>query len=269
MSDTRFVAVTDNHVHSQFSWDAPLGDMDATCRRAVELGLPSIAFTEHVDWVRGPHAVLEVSAYFESLERCRAAYPSLRVLAGVEMGEPHLYQGEARALLESPFERVLGSVHCIAWEGRLIDASERGFLTAANADIAFERYLESVLALVTSDQPFQVLAHLDYPKRYWPRDAAYEVARHRDALRTILRAAAKRDIVLELNTTRREDEPERYLCPGLEVLKWWREEGGKAISFGSDAHSPERLAIGFRQALAVAEAAGFRPQDDPLAFWRA
>ena len=41
---------TDNHVHSQFSWDAFLGDMERTCERAVRIGLPSRAFTEHADF---------------------------------------------------------------------------------------------------------------------------------------------------------------------------------------------------------------------------
>ena len=44
----------DNHVHTEWSWDADAGSMEASCARAVELGLPSIAFTEHVDltsWV--------------------------------------------------------------------------------------------------------------------------------------------------------------------------------------------------------------------------
>ena len=40
----------DGHVHSEWSWDADLGSMEATtCARAVELGLPAVAFTEHVD----------------------------------------------------------------------------------------------------------------------------------------------------------------------------------------------------------------------------
>ena len=39
----------DNHVHTEFSWDASNGSMHASCARAVELGLPSVAFTEHVD----------------------------------------------------------------------------------------------------------------------------------------------------------------------------------------------------------------------------
>ena len=42
---------SDGHVHSEWSWDArSVGSMEATCARAVALGLPSVAFTEHVDF---------------------------------------------------------------------------------------------------------------------------------------------------------------------------------------------------------------------------
>ncbi len=240
--------------------------MEATCRRAVELGLPSIAFTEHADWVRGPRGVFDVGGYFDCIERCRAEFPGLRILTGVEMGEPHRYPEEAKALLAGPFERVLGSVHAIDWKGRTTDASERGFLTPANVDEVFRLYLAEVLALVESDQPFQVLAHLDYPKRYWPADPGYADAPYEDAYRTVLRAAAQRGVALEVNTTRGRD-PARFLCPGPTVLGWWREEGGRAVSFGSDAHSPEFLAAGFALARDLVTAAGFKPQDAPTGFW--
>ena len=45
----------DNHVHSEWSWDtggphsAAVGRMAAVCARALEIGLPAIAFTEHLD----------------------------------------------------------------------------------------------------------------------------------------------------------------------------------------------------------------------------
>ena len=42
----------DGHVHSEWSWDALAGDLEATCARAVERGLPAVAFTEHVDHTR-------------------------------------------------------------------------------------------------------------------------------------------------------------------------------------------------------------------------
>jgi histidinol-phosphatase (PHP family) len=51
------------------------------------------------------------------------------------------------------------------------------------------------------------------------------------------------------------------------VLRWWHDEGGDAVSFGSDAHDPDTVARGFGTAAAMAEAAGFRPPNDPLRFW--
>jgi hypothetical protein len=32
--------------HSEWSWDAPEGSMDGSCRRALELGISAIAFAE-------------------------------------------------------------------------------------------------------------------------------------------------------------------------------------------------------------------------------
>lgn len=264
--DEPTLRLADNHVHSQWSWDASRGDMERTCRRAVELGLPSIAFTEHADWIRGDECVFDAAGYSECLERCRSAYPDLRVLSGVEMGEPHRYPERARELLSGGFERVLASVHCIEWGEQTEDASHRGFLTPEDVGEMFRVYLAETLTLIESDMPFQVLAHLDYPKRYWPEGARYVETDYEEELRTVLRSAAKRGLTLEVNTTRGGD-PARYLCPGPVILGWWREEGGRAVSLGSDAHSPEHLAAGFSHAQDVVTAVGFKRPDDPLAFW--
>ena len=49
-------APADNHVHSQWSHDTgPRASMAAACARAVRLGLPAVAFTEHLDFTEwGP-----------------------------------------------------------------------------------------------------------------------------------------------------------------------------------------------------------------------
>jgi histidinol phosphatase-like PHP family hydrolase len=44
----------DGHVHSEWSRDtggpsAAAGRMEAMCRRALKIGLPALAFTEHLD----------------------------------------------------------------------------------------------------------------------------------------------------------------------------------------------------------------------------
>jgi histidinol-phosphatase (PHP family) len=51
------------------------------------------------------------------------------------------------------------------------------------------------------------------------------------------------------------------------IITWWREEGGTAISFASDAHNPDALAAGLREAAGWGRAAGFRPSSDPTDFW--
>lgn len=260
----------DLHVHTEWSWDAGRGSMEESCRRALELGLPAIAFTDHSDFNPYPSESwhgLDVAGYLDCVDRCRAAFPELRILSGVELGEAHRFPAQAAAVLAAGrFDRVLGSVHCIPWEGRLQDSSVEGFLEPAGVADKFRAYLAETLALVRSDQPFDALAHLDYPKRYWPEGATYREADFEGELRAVLRETARRGSALELNTTRGGD-PARHLCPGPVVLGWWREEGGGAVSFGSDAHSPDKLAEGFRLAQELAEAAGFRPNRDPTGHW--
>ena len=101
--------------------------MEATCRKALEYGLPGIAFTDHADFVaihEGQHE-LDVPGYLDAVERCRAQFPELRILSGVELGEPHLFPEKTAAVLaEGRFDRVLGSVHCIRIDGRARDLAE-------------------------------------------------------------------------------------------------------------------------------------------------
>jgi histidinol-phosphatase (PHP family) len=47
-------AISDHHVHTEWSWDAPNGSMEDSCRRAVEFGIPALAFTDHADWIAAP-----------------------------------------------------------------------------------------------------------------------------------------------------------------------------------------------------------------------
>ena len=51
------------------------------------------------------------------------------------------------------------------------------------------------------------------------------------------------------------------------IPQWWNEEGGRAITFASDAHTPEGLAGNFLEAMAMAEYFGFRPGRRPEDVW--
>jgi histidinol-phosphatase (PHP family) len=274
----------DDHVHSEWSWDAPYGSMERACRRAAELGLPSVAFTDHADFtvrslVKGQDRSawqaafvtegvlspppLDVERYLAGVRRCRRRFPGLRIVAGVELGEPHRHAKQVADLLGADrFERVLASVH-------VLPAPAGGLAGHTTVDAAYDdlqpgdvvrRYLREVLRLVEGFDRFDVLAHVDYAARYWPRSAGELPARDFEAdYRAVLAALVARGKVLEVST---------QVPLALDILRWWREEGGEAITFGSDAHRPGDVARGFADAAALAATAGFAPGRDPLDLWR-
>lgn len=246
----------DNHVHSQWSWDTTRGDMEATCEQAVRLGLPSVAFTEHVDQTERS-GELDVEGYLECVERCRGLFPSLRILTGVELGEPHWFRAEADAMLaRAPFERVLASLHSQPHGGH--DDVNLRFREEA-AEEVMRDYLDEAERLITAYPDFQVLAHIDYPVRRWPAGPErFDPTVFEEHYRHVLGRLRDAGKVLEVNT--------RVPLHPL-ILRWWHDEGGEAISFASDAHRPELVAHGFADAVALAEATGFRAGRDPLDFW--
>jgi len=272
----------DNHVHSEWSWDALAGSMERTCLRAVELGLPGVAFTEHADFAPWTLPVgaevppewgelvtdgvltpppLDVDGYVECLARCRDRFPGLRVISGVELSEPHWYPTRAADLLDTGgVERVLASVHSAptAGGGGLTELSDR-FDDQAPGE-AVRAYLAETVRLIGQFPRFEILAHIDYPVRYWPAGAKpYDPHDFEDEYRHVLRLLAVGGKTLEVNTR---------VPLHREVVEWWRQEGGRTITFASDAHEPDALARGFRDASRLAGAAGFREGSDPLDFWR-
>ena len=185
---------TDGHVHTEWSWDTLHGSMERSCARAVRLGLPSIAFTEHADatgwlvdpddlgrmpthfrWVRDPDGLLrpqplDVDGYLDCVDRCRHRFPGLRILTGVELSEPHWHPGFITELLgRTDFQRILGSVHTLRDRdgNRVVDLEYR----IRPAGDVVRAYLAEVLRLVESGSPFTVLAHVDYAVRDWPASA--------------------------------------------------------------------------------------------------
>ena len=114
--------------------------------------------------------------------------------------------------------------------------------------------------MVARSDAFSVLAHIDYPIRFWPaeREGPFDPTAFEDEFRAALRATAQSGRALEINT--------RLPLHGT-ILSWWHEEGGDAVTFGSDAHIASRVGDGFAEAAHMAEAHGFRPGRNPYDLW--
>lgn len=276
----------DSHVHSEWSWDTggpdstARGTMVRTCERAVRIGLPALIFTEHLDfddaWRAGADEFpvttsqhinadgylvppqLDVSGYFEAIGQCRRQFPRLTILTGVEFGQPHLFEGSARQLVDlGRFDRINGSLHTLPI-GQDRAEPITLYRTWAPDDVLWA-YLEEVPRMVEGSAAFEVFTHLDYAARHWPTEQAgpFNPRRFEKGFRSAMRSIAGSGRALEMNTRR----------PLAWIPQWWTEEGGRAVSFGSDAHVPEALADGFSEAQHMLEQFGFRPGHRPEHLW--
>ncbi|WP_431247603.1 PHP domain-containing protein [Leifsonia xyli] len=268
----------DSHVHSEWSWDtggphsAAAGRMRATCAQAMRIGLPALFFTEHVDvpgsWRAQPEDLLphqrhyvqpdgrmdfdplDVDGYFESIERVRHEFPELGIYTGIEFGQPHLFEAEARALVDlNRFDRVNGSLHTLDMGGGRAEPSR--LLKEHPPAAVMTAYLEEIPVMVAGSDAFDVFTHIDYALRHWPSAAVgpFDPREFEEAIRFAMRAIAESGRALELNTRRLWSW----------VPQWWAEEGGQAITFASDAHTPDAIASNFPEAVILAETFGFRP----------
>lgn len=251
--------------------------MARSCEQALAIGLPAVAFTEHLEFTSGSEGdaiagvatdarwwsrikPLDVTGYLAAVEDCRQRFPGLRILSGVETGESHLFAASAGAVVHShSFDRVLGSLHAVPYKGRLV-AADALFGSMPDGDV-MSYYFAELLRLIEGSDLFLVLAHLDFPRRYWPRGPhLYREEDFEEEYRIVLRALAGSGRVLEINT--------KTPLASVDLIRWWREAGGTAVSFGSDAHLPQRVGDRFKLAVDVVEAAGFRAGHDPYDFWR-
>lgn len=224
--------------------------MRACCEKAVDRGLTHICFTEHLE--HNPHdggtGYYRQDAYFVQLAEMRAAFKEkLTILSGVEFAEPHLYPAAFARTLAQGYDLVLGSVHWI--DDMAPYEPER---MTYSVEKMFERYWAEMERTIERGG-FQVLSHMDFPKRY-AKQCVYEEA----VIFRLLQKAVQRGIVLEINaSTFRQglDEP----MPNEAFVALYRRAGGALVSIGSDSHYPEHVGADVDRAAALADAYGLRP----------
>ena len=118
-------------------------------------------------------------------------------------------------------------------------------------DHVWRRYYET-LTEAAQTGAFDVVAHLDLPKKWGLRPSADVSALERTALQAIAAAG----MAIEINTSGLERHPVTEMYPAASLLRRARAEG-IALTFGSDAHRAAEVGAHFAEARAWAQAAGY------------
>lgn len=248
MEESAIVGMADCHTHTRFSHDS-VAEPAENARAARERGLSHIAFTDHCD--------VEYCADMDigtPILHSAAAAREQGALAGVEMGEGLWTPSAAKAVLDSAdFDIVIGSVHAVRYPNLRMPYSHIDFSAFDDGLLCdyLRVYFADVLELAQAGD-FDVLAHLTCPLKYicGVYGRRVSLAAYAETIDAIFDTIIARKIALEVNTSG-VGTAFGELMPGVPLLRRYKERGGQLLTLGSDAHTPERVGVGFREAIAA------------------
>lgn len=250
----------DYHVHT-FRCGHAGGDSRDFVRRALDLGLSEMAFTDHIPLYflppekRDPKLAMreeQLEGYLEEVAALREEFQGrIPIRLGLEADYAEGHEEElARWLARADWDLVLGSVHWVA--GDWIDApgSAARFAAEGTEELYAEYY--RLLTKAAASGFFDVLTHFDLPKKHGNRPATPLF----DAEERAIRAAAEGGCAIEISSAglRKpvgEPYPEARLLRRLVTA-------GVPVTFSSDAHAPLEVGWGYEKTVSLARSCGVR-----------
>ncbi len=243
----------DLHTHTSFSTDSGESLLNAAAS-AEKKGLKTLCVTEHMDFdYPGGEFVLDTRAYKEELMRVRELFEGrVEILFGVELGlADYLAPRLSEYLSGWDFDFVIGSAHLVDGE----DPYYPEYFDGYGDKNGLLRYFECELADLCAFKEFDVFGHLDYAVRY-SKSKTYAPKDFVEVTDEILRELVKGGRGIELNTAGLKNGL-GFAHPHADILKRYRELGGRIITVGSDAHRAEDIAYSFEDAREILINAGF------------
>lgn len=255
--------ICDCHTHTINSFDAE-NTLKEMCQNAIDKGISILAVTDHLE---APELSLGAKSQYgdmlqqikncaSDVELCREEFgDSLKILKGLELGEPmHNIKLTKKALGITDFDFILASVH------NLKDYEDFYFLeyTEENVDLLLDLYFQELLD-TTENADFDSLAHLTYPLRYIVERMHIkpDLYKYKSTIDDILKNLVEREKALEINTSGLF-KPIGTTLPDINLVKRFKELGGKYVTIGSDAHNCENLGAGIEKGIDIAKVCGFK-----------
>ncbi len=269
---------SDYHVHTEFSDDSH-ELMKDQIEKGISLGLDEICFTDHVDygtkkdWDEGdieyrfgdgvgtpldslePVANVDYPAYFEKLDRMKDIYEDRIVIRnGLEFGvQSHTVDRFEKLYkrYEDKLDFILLSMHQV----KDLELWDQSFQKGKSQNEYNEEYYGAIYETMKVYKDYSVLAHLDLIVRY-DLNGRYPFEKVKDRVYEILKLAIQDGKGIEINTSSWHYGLDDTM-PSLDILKMYKEMGGKIITMGSDAHSTKYLADHFDDARKILKDVGF------------
>lgn len=219
----------DYHIHSNFSPDSN-SSVEDIVKYAREKNL-KVIITDHYEAVEKDHNFkFDVKSYKETMKK-------YGLLVGVEFG----WDGKSKIDIDlKEFDFVILSYHA--------------YKEYDDIQKMYENYLKDLYNIIEVVNDFHVLGHLDFPRRFVKNNEPFSKKLY-PLISEIFKKIIKEGKILEVNTSAiyRYGEPN----PSYDILKLYRDLGGKYVTIGSDAHRLEDVGRGIYDTLGNLKDLGF------------
>lgn len=248
----------DCHSHSNFSRDSK-EEFENMCKTAFEKGVKIYSVTDHCEcdlFEDDGYEKSTLGSYEKGYEMKQKYNYKMKVLVGVELGQPLDNIKASEIILKRNYDFVIGSLHRA--KGAL-DFYFVNYKSMNKSDIEnmLKEYYKELLNIAKWNK-FDTIAHLTYPLRYITGDNNIEVdiEKFDDIIMDIFKEVIKNDKAIEVNTSGIGKKFNR-LSPNFRYIKMFNELGGKYVTIGSDSHKAYDLTNGITYGLNAIKKAGF------------
>lgn len=229
--------LADYHVHTYYSDDSECL-MEDMVKRAIQLNLDEIVFTDHVDYGVKTDLNCDYGRYFEEIEALKKKYTGqLTIKAGIEFGiQVGTIQEFTDDFEKYDFDFIILSNHQIGNKEFWNYEFQKG-----KTQEEYQRsYYQAIYDVIKEYKGYSVLGHLDMIKRY-DKYGDYPDEKIVEYVEPILKQVIADGKGIEVNTS-----SFKYglndLMPSKKILKLYRDLGGRILTIGSDTHETEHLA---------------------------
>ncbi|NLY76319.1 MAG: histidinol-phosphatase HisJ family protein [Firmicutes bacterium] len=254
--------LVDYHIHTKRCGHA-CGEDREYVEAALKKGFREIGFSDHVPRFYEPPssevkvtergmAREELDDYVESVIKLRDEYREISIKLGLEVDYVPSWERETEAITtQYPWDYIIGSVHFISeWNyGYIANEKEHG------PEEIYPVYFDRVAQAAESGL-FDILAHVDLPKRSFPR---LEPEVMTELYRDLAIRLGKAGTVIELNSygVRGSKLGDVGVYPDQELLRFCRGQGVR-VTMGSDAHRPQDVGADFDRVTELLRKVGYR-----------
>ncbi|MFC4601471.1 histidinol-phosphatase HisJ [Cohnella hongkongensis] len=250
--------LVDYHTHHVRCGHA-VGNMEDYIISAMKQGMEQIGLSDHMPLLHVPHEdnpdsampMDELPRYVEEALALKEKYKgSIEVRVGLEGDYVEGYEEKIESIVNGyPWDYVIGSVHFLGtWD--VTDYRQVGRWEGRRIIDVYAQYFEAI-AKAAATGFYDYIGHIDAIKRFGYRPEEDATALEDMALQAVL----KHDLAFELNAAGFY-APCKEMYPSISMLE--RAAAlGIPVTYGSDAHHPDKVGQKGAEAQALLKKAGY------------